>query len=194
MTMTSADAYGPTGDAARHLPLDDLRASFSALAAAPPDAGVLDLVVRRHPDGARDTPDEVRITAEDGVPGDAWFRRTPDNPDAQLTVMNTAVASLVANGQPLTVFGDNLFVDLDLSAANLPVGTSLRLGEAVVVMTPKPHNGCKKFAGRFGADAVRFVQDPSTRHLNLRGVYWRVTVPGVIRPGDRVEVLERGSG
>ena len=101
------------------------------------------------------------------------------------------VAELIAHGQPLTLFGDNLLVELDLSAANLPVGSRLRVGEALVEVTPKPHNGCRKFRARFGPDALRFVQAPPTRDQNLRGIYWRVVEPGEAGVGDRIEVLSR---
>ena len=86
--------------------------------------------MRRHPDGGRETLDRVALSTEEGVPGDGWSRRPPRDPQAQLAVMRRDVAELIANGQPLTLFGDNLFVDLDLSAANLPVGTRLRAGGA----------------------------------------------------------------
>jgi MOSC domain-containing protein YiiM len=125
------------------------------------------------------------------VPGDGWSRRPPRDPEAQLAVMRREVAELVANGQPLTLFGDNLFVDLDLSASNLPFATRLRVGTALVVMTAKPHNGCIKFKGRFGEDALRFVQAKETREQNLRGVYWKVVEPGEVRAGDAVRVLSR---
>jgi MOSC domain-containing protein YiiM len=111
------------------------------------------------------------------------------NPGQQRTV-----AELIANGQPITRCGDNLFVDLDLSAGNLPTGTRLRVGEAVVVLTPKPPNGCVKFRGRFGSDALRFVQAPATRHLNLRGIYWRVLEPGEVAVGAPIAVLSRPRG
>jgi MOSC domain-containing protein YiiM len=103
--------------------------------------------------------------------------------------MNRAVATLMAAGQPLTTFGDNLYVDLDLSAANLPAGTRLRIGRALVEMTPEPHNGCKKFNARFGNDALKFVQRKETRDQNFRGVYWRVIEPGEIAVGDVIDVL-----
>jgi MOSC domain-containing protein YiiM len=94
-------------------------------------------------------------------------------------------------GQPLTTFGDNLFVTLDLSAANLPTGTRIAVGQALVEVTPKPHNGCSKFDARFGNDALRFVQARETRAENRRGIYWRVVVPGEVAVGDAVRVLER---
>jgi len=103
--------------------------------------------------------------------------------------MRRDVAELIANGQPLTLFGDNLFVELDLSAANLATGARLRVGEALVEVTPKPHNGCTKFKARFGQDALRFVQGRPTRDQNLRGIYWKVVEAGEARVGDRIQLL-----
>jgi MOSC domain-containing protein YiiM len=103
--------------------------------------------------------------------------------------MRRDVAELIANGQPLSVFGDNFFVELDLSTANLPPGSRLRLGAALVVVTSKPHNGCVKFRGRFGQEALRFVQATQTRGQNLRGVFWRVVQPGEVAVGDPIDMV-----
>jgi MOSC domain-containing protein YiiM len=181
----------PRGDPARHLAREALDAGAGALAPAPRDAGRLALIVRRLPSGTRETPGEAWLSLEEGVPGDDWTRRPLRKPEAQLAVMQRTVAELIANGQPLTLFGDNLFVDLDVSAANLPTGTRLRVGQALVEMTAEPHDGCRKFQQRFGADALRFVQAPATRAQNRRGVYWRVVEPGLVRVGDGVQVLAR---
>ncbi|RIL05387.1 MAG: MOSC domain-containing protein [Proteobacteria bacterium] len=179
-------------DPARHKTEAALTAGLRGLPAAPRDAGRVALIVRRV-NGVRETPERVRLCTEGGVPGDDWTRRPPRDPDAQLAVLRHDVARLVANGQPLTLFGDNLLVELDVSAANLPVGTRLRVGAARVAMTPKPHNGCAKFRARFGPDALRFVQHAPTRDQNLRGVYWRVLEPGEVAVGDAIEVLARGA-
>jgi MOSC domain-containing protein YiiM len=178
-------------DGVLHRSLTELQQGFAMLPPPPTDTGHLAVIVCRHAPGVHEAVTRVRLTLEEGVPGDEWNRRIPRNPDAQLTVIRRDIAELVGNGQPLATAGDNLIVELDISAANLPVGTRLRIGEAVVEVTPKPHNGCSKFAKRFGEDALRFVQAPATRHHNLRGIYWEVVEAGEIGVGALVEVISR---
>jgi MOSC domain-containing protein YiiM len=194
VTELQKEAYGPMGDAARHRPLAELEAALRALPSGPADAGRLVLIVRRRPDGERETPERVRLSPEEGVPGDGWSRRPPRDPEAQLAVMRRDVAELIAAGQPITLFGDNLFVELDLSAENLPVGSRLSVGGAIVEVTPKPHNGCFKFKGRFGQDALLLVQAGPTRHRNLRGIYWKVVEAGEAGRGDPIQVVSRPAG
>jgi MOSC domain-containing protein YiiM len=136
-------------------------------------------------------PEHVELSVEDGVPGDGWSRGAHRSPDNQLNVMRHDVATLLANGQRPELAGDNLFVDLDLSDANLPAGTRLRVGAALVEVTPEPHNGCSKFRARFGADALAFVQAKETRHLNLRGIHFRVIEGGKVAVGSEIRVLSR---
>jgi MOSC domain-containing protein YiiM len=181
------------GDPARFLSLADLEAGLSRLEPAPLDAGRVVLIVRRGASGRRETPDQVWLSVEDGVPGDAWGRGERPAPQAQVAAVQSDVASLIANGQPLTLFGDSLFLALDLSRENLPTGSRLRAGEAVLEVTPLPHNGCRKFLSRFGADALKFVSAAKDRHRNLRGIYLRVVEGGSLRPGDSVDVIERGA-
>jgi MOSC domain-containing protein YiiM len=173
--------------------LMDLQERFRALPAPPTDRGRLVLMVRRDAPGVHGAVVQARLTPEDGIPGDEWRRRTPINPDAQMAVIRRDVAELIGAGQPLTTSGDNLVVDLDLSTGNLPVGTTLRVGQAVVEVTPKPHNGCGKFAEHFGEAALQFVNAPATRHLNLRGVYWRVLEAGDVTVGAAIDVISRPS-
>jgi hypothetical protein len=174
-----------------HRSLAELDAGYRALPPAPTDRGCVALIVRRPAPEARTMPVRVRLTVEEGVPGDDWNRRPPRDPMAQLAVMRSDVATLLGNGQPLSVVGDNLFVQLDLSDANIPAGSRLRVGDAVVEVTPKAHNGCRKFQSRFGLDAHRFVQDPVRRNQNLRGIYWRVLEPGDVAVGAPIVVLSR---
>jgi MOSC domain-containing protein YiiM len=183
------------GDPSRFRTLAELEAGLDALPAAPRDGGRIALIVtRREEAGRRETLDRAQVTPEGGIPEDSWGRQRNRAIDAQITVMQAEVAELIANGQPLELFGDNLFLDLDLSTANLPTGSRLRAGNAVLEVTPKPHNGCRKFLGRFGEGALRFVSKAETRHRNLRGIYMRVVEEGEIGPGDSVEVLAREDG
>ena len=187
--MENAIGSASVGDPARFRTLEELR---SGLAGSRGESrGCVALIVRRGHGGRRETPDRVLVTFDGGVPGDAWGRHPSPTRDGQIAVMQLDVAELIANGQPLTLFGDNLFLDLDLSVGNLPVGSRVRVGSAIVEVTPKPHNGCRKFRARFGDGALRFVVTPETRPRNLRGIYLQVVEPGEIVRGDAVEVLSR---
>jgi hypothetical protein len=191
MAETALQYQSPKGDSSRHLPLPALEAALRGLAQLPKDSGRLSLIVRRRVDGSRETPERIRLTPDEGVPEDRWGRHSDRKLEAQIAVMRRDVAEMVANGQPLTLFGDSLFVDFDISAENLPIGSRLRVGEAVVEVTPMSHDGCAKFKGRFGADALFFVNAKPTRHLNLRGIYWRVIEAGEVRVGAPIQVLSR---
>jgi len=180
---------GPLGDPKHHQPLAALEAGLRARRPASPTSGRVVLLIRRLADGTRETPASARLDRDEGLAGDDWRRRPPRDPEAQLAVMHRDVAELIANGQPLTLFGDNLFVDIDVSAENQRPGTRFHVGGALVEATPKPHNGCAKFHQRFGPAALRFVQAPATRDQNLRGVYWKVVEPGEVRIGDPIERL-----
>ena len=176
-----------------HLPLSVLEAGLPDVRLAPADDGELHMIVRRPAVGEREVLAEGRLDAADGLAGDTWkaraSRRSKDggpNLDMQLNLMSSRAVSLIAGARdrwPLA--GDQLFLDLDLSAANLPPGTRLALGEAVIEITAEPHTGCGKFAARFGVDAVKFVNSSDGRALNLRGVNARVVTSGRIRVGDR---------
>ena len=192
--MTTVDAAvtdsQSVGDSARFRSLAELEAGQRATR-APSDAGRIEAIVRRGENGRRESMQHARLSIELGLPDDAWSRDPERDPTMQLAVMQLDVAELIANGQPLTLFGDNLFVSLDLSAANLPTGSRLRAGGVTFEVTPMPHNGCRKFQARFGADALRFVCAQALRHLNLRGIYLRVVEAGDVQRGDAITVISR---
>jgi glutathione S-transferase len=189
--MRAQAVAGPHGDAKLHLSREILDQRFEALPPPPTDVGRVALLVSRRPDEIRETPERVQLTPEGGMPGDAWARTTPERVDAQLAVMRADVARLIANGQALSLFGDNLLIELDLSRENLPVGTRLRAGSALLEVTPEPHNGCMKFRSRFGGAALELTADRRHRHLHLRGIYLRVVGAGEVAVGDEIAVLER---
>jgi MOSC domain-containing protein YiiM len=177
-----------------HLAIDALDAGLEHVRDSPKDDGTVELIVRRPAVDEREVLAEATLDLHVGLVGDNWQRRgsrgTPDgapHPDRQLTLMNNRAALLVA-GDPerRQLAGDQLYVDLDLSPANLPAGTRLALGSAVIEVTEPPHLGCAKFAARFGEDAWRFVNSRVGRELRLRGLNARVIVPGIVRAGDRI--------
>ena len=176
----------------RHLTTEELQAGLEAIRQSPKDEGVLELIVRRPRIGEREVLDEGQLDIVDGLVGDTWStrgsRRSKDglaHPDMQLNIMNARVIALVAQDRERWhLAGDQLFVDLDLSGENLPPGTRLAVGSAVIEVTDQPHTGCEKFVSRFGLDAMKFVNSPVGRQLNLRGINARVVKPGTIRVRD----------
>lgn len=177
-----------------HRTREELEAGLDRIRASPAAEGTVELIVRRPRVGAREVLEEGILDIEHGLVGDSWHlrgsSRTADgsaHPDTQLNIMNARAIDLIARGRarwPLA--GDQLYVDLDLSGANLPPGTRLTIGAALVEITAIPHTGCRKFVERFGADAAKFVNSPIGRALHLRGVNAKVIQRGLVRRGDTV--------
>ena len=175
-----------------HLPRERLMAGLGQIRDSPADRGRVVLVVSRPAVNQRELPAEAVLDQASGLAGDNWLARgsksTEDgsaDPERQITVMNARVAELVAGGtERMPLAGDQLYIDLDLSLANLPAGSLLAVGQAVLRISDAPHLGCAKFVERFGAEAMRFVNSRLGRQLRLRGMNARVVVPGIVRPGD----------
>jgi len=176
----------------KHLTMAELETGVELIRQAPKDGGVLDLIVRRPQSEAREVLVEGQLDLVEGLVGDNWrtrgSSRTADgsaHPDMQLNIMSSRAIALVAQAKERwQLAGDQLFLDMDLSAENLPPGTRLALGSAVIEVTPEPHTGCKKFVTRFGLDAMQFVNSPIGKALRLRGLNAKVVQPGAIRVGD----------
>ena len=177
----------------------ELDAGEAHVRRSPAEQGVIELIVCRPVPGVREVVDVAEIDAESGLIGDCWSTKTtsstPDgspHPDRQVTLMNARSVDRLALGDRArwALAGDQLYVDLDLSGRNLPAGTRLALGSAVLEVTAEPHRGCAKFTKRFGLDAMRWVNSDAGRELNLRGINARVVTPGRVRTGGLVVRLD----
>jgi MOSC domain len=184
----------------KHLTMEELEAGLDEIRRSPKDVGVLELIVRRPRVDEREVLEAGELDLKEGLVGDSWkmrsSSRTADgsaHPEMQLNIMNSRVIALLAQAQerwPLA--GDQLFLNMDLSEENLPAGTQLSLGSAVIEVTAEPHTGCKKFVARFGLDAMKFVNSEVGRQLHLRGINAKVIQPGTIRVRDVVKKIQGG--
>ena len=186
-----ADALAP------HRSIADLEARLADIRCAPRDAGTLELITRRPDYATRDLLHTAVLDVEAGLVGDHWSRRPsrtgpgggPD-PDKQLNVMSArAIAAIAGDRDNWALAGDQLYIDLHLGHDNLPTGTRLGVGGAVIEVTEPPHSGCAKFRRRYGADAIRFVNSDEGKALRLRGLCAKVIEPGTISTGDAVVKL-----
>ena len=192
----SPDPAGHTG-AMQHLARPTLEAGLDHIRLSPRDGGRVELIVRRPAENQRELLEEAALDCTEGLVGDTWrargSRHTADGsalPEQQITIMNVRVAALVAvEPDRRQLCGDQLYVDLDLSQDNLPPGTHLQIGSAVIEISEKPHTGCTKFAARFGQDALRFVNSPTGRALRLRGLNARIVAAGTVRTGDVIRKI-----
>lgn len=172
-----------------------LDAALDHIREAPKDAGTIELIARRPAVGKREIISVAQLSLEHGVVGDGWSRRASTKTGApdleqQVTLMNArAIAAIVEPREEWVGAGDQLFVDLDLSVDNLPPGTRLQVGTAVLEVTAHPHRGCVKFTKRFGSEATKWVNSKVGKQLNLRGVNARVIVAGEARTGDRIALI-----
>lgn len=179
-------------DTTTHLSIAELEDRIESIRQSPKDQGVLKMIVRRPRDDEREIVSGAELSLEEGLVGDNWKTRgskhMPDgsaNPQAQITVMNARLIELVAQSEARwSLAGDQLYVDLDLSDENLPPGTRLAIGSAVIEVTAVPHTGCRKFSDRFGTEALKFVNSPEGKQLHLRGINTRVIQAGTIHVGD----------
>ena len=181
----------------RHLTTAELEAALDHLRQTPKDDGVIELIVRRPEVDQREVLDEAELDIGLGLVGDNWkvrgSRKTPDgsaHPDMQINIMNSRVTALVAQERerwPLA--GDQLYIDMDLSKENLPAGSRIAVGSAVLEVSPLPHTGCKKFVARFGIEAMEFVNSELGKLLCLRGINAKIIQGGTVKVGQTAKKI-----
>jgi len=183
-----------------HLSRPELEAGMDHIRQSPKDQGLVKLIVRRPQENEREVLEEAELTVESGLVGDNWegrgSRHSSDgsaNLETQITMMNARLIDLIA-GSPdrWPLAGDQLYVDMDLGVENLPPGTRLSIGSALLEVSAAPHTGCKKFSARFGLEAMKFVNSQEGKQLHLRGINTRVIQSGNIRVGDVVRKVSAG--
>ena len=161
---------------------------FESLPASPRDHGTVRRCVLRPAPGERRTPEAIELRPGQGAVGDGWHDRH-ESTDNEISLINVHVIESLAGDPARTpLSGDNLQVDLDLSEHNLPVGTRLTIGEAVLIVSPKPHRPCAQFVDRFGATAAKRVARANRRARRGRGVLCTIERGGTVRIGDEVSV------
>ncbi len=181
----------------QYLSMTELEAGMDHIRQSPSDHGTLRMIVRRPNVDEREVLQEGELNPAEGLMGDTWKVRVNKHSadglasiNKQITIMNARTVALLAQSEehwPLA--GDQLYVDLDLSEDNLPPGTQLTIGSAILEVSPDPHTGCQKFSARFGVEALKFVNSPEGKRLHLRGINTRVVQGGVIHVGDKVQKI-----
>lgn len=177
--------------------LHEMEAHMDDILESPSDSGTVDMIVSRPETDKREIMDSCDLHMEHGLLGDNWLARGNKHrtdgsadPDGQITIMNTrSINAITDSVDRWPEAGDQFFVDFDLSDENLPPGTHLRIGEAIVEVTALPHLGCKKFGARYGKDANMFVNSDTGKSLNLRGINAKVVQPGSVSNGDSIEKI-----
>jgi hypothetical protein len=165
-----------------------LCAAWAARSRAPRQRGRVVAITVRVGGGVHEKKQAVDVSVELGVDGDRWsdgVRRR----SSQVSLMNVGVARIASpDADCVPESGDNFLVDFDLAEDHLPSGAVLRVGESLLRVTDKPHLGCKKFARRFGVEAMKWVNLPEYRRERLRGVYCEVLAAGTVCVGDVIEL------
>lgn len=147
--------------------------------------------------GLRSFPPSLRLTRAFGIPGERWLTapwlKLPDgsaDPRIQVSILPSRVLDLVWRDRETTVHpGDTIVADLDMTDANLPPGTLLQAGTAILRVSDQPNDGCVKWKARYGQAAMDWITDPAHAALRLRGVLCEVFADGVVAVGDRLVVM-----
>jgi len=177
--------------------LVEMESHLELIKQSPSTEGTVEMIVSRPITGGREVMDHCELNIQAGLVGDNWQTRwdkhTADgsaDKGRQLTLMNArAISAITESEERWPEAGDQFFVDFDLGLENLPHGTQLSLGQAVIEVTPLPHLGCRKFGKRFGKEANAFVNSATGKMLNLRGINARIIKPGVVSKGDVIRKL-----
>ena len=175
----------------------ELEAGLPHILAAPKTDAPIACLCLRPARGARQFPKQLTLTRAQGIPGERWLTepwlRLPDgapHPGIQVSILPTRTLDLVWRDRAGTPHpGDPIIADLDCTEANLPTGTLIQAGTAILRVSEVWNDGCVKWKARYGADAYDWLRDPATKPLRLRGILCSIAQDGVVTLEDRLQVL-----
>ena len=176
---------------------DDLWQALPDVLAAPKTDAKIDMLCFRAGFGLRSFPDRLAMTRAGGIEGERWLTQpwlrladgSPD-PRIQVSILPRRVLDLVWRDRAGTLHpGDPIVADLDMSHANLPVGTLLQAGSAVLRVSDEPNDGCVKWKALYGVAAMEWIVATEHAPYRLRGVLCSIEQDGVVGVADRIVVL-----
>ena len=179
------------------LSVEILERHFHALPLRPASAARVDGLCVRPGPNLREERTAVILHPERGAVGDRWEHKTwlylPDgrpDPRVQVALCNSIVLAMIQTATGVHHHpGDTIFTDLELSAENLPVGSRLQVGQAVLEISDVENDACAKFAAHYGASVFEWIRLPQNRSRRLRGLFARVVSGGTVNLGDPIRKL-----
>ncbi|MDQ1900726.1 hypothetical protein RAH32_09770 [Paracoccus sp. WLY502] len=181
-----------------HATASDLARALPHVLAAPKDDARADCLCFRPGFNQRSFPGRLVMTRADGIPGERWGKapwlKLPDgspDPRIQVSILPRRVMDAVWLDRENTPHpGDTIICDLDTSEANLPAGTLLQAGTAVLRVSDVFNDGCVKWKVRYGQAAKDWITAPGHPELRLRGILCSVERDGDVHLGDPIRKLD----
>lgn len=172
--------------------IDELNGELPHILKAPKDEGVIHKLCYRPGFRKRTFVDELSLSVADGVKGDRWkefgWLKLPDgsaDPRIQVCVLQKRVLDCVwREGDSVDYPGDTMIVDMDMSEANLPTGTRLQVGSAIIEVSDVFNDACTKWSARYGKESREWINVPDNVPLRLRGILCRVVQDGSVKLSD----------
>jgi hypothetical protein len=177
----------------------ELDAALAFVLAAPKTDARIDSLCFRPGRGERRFPATVTLTRDKGIPGERWltepWMRLPDgspHPGIQVSILPRRVADLAWRNRTSTLHpGDTIIADLDCTVANLPIGSLIQAGSAVLQVSDVPNYACAKWKVRYGDASYDWIREPDHAALRLRGILCSIAQDGEVILTDRLHVLSR---
>ena len=153
---------------------ETLMAAMPHILDAPKTSGEISQLCHRPAFNKREFPNQLTLTRDKGIFGDRWLtqpwlRRADNSPDPriQVSVLSRRVLDTVLTDPENMVHpGDPIIADLDLSFENLPVGSLLRAGTAVIRVSDEGEGIDRQHLPRLGE---RFYRVDKSRSIATGG-------------------------